>query len=123
MWMRLTNNEVSEHTKSLPLTGSSTDSELQPRHLTSHLEDRVDHMKHLLARLVLVAVLLAILVATTGELEVGRLEGLLEATAPEGAGVGVYSVVSGLADEAEGSEVFVGLEVGGDVLVELCQGC
>ena len=78
-------------------------------------------MKHLLARLVLVAVLLAILVAATGELEVGGLEDLLEATAPEGAGVCIHSGVGRLADEAEGSEVLVGCEVGGNVLVELCK--
>lgn len=79
-------------------------------------------MKHLLACLVLVAILHAILVAATGEVEIGGLEDLLVATAPEGAGVGVYSIVGGLADEAEGSEVLVGCEVGSDVLVELCKG-
>jgi len=62
-------------------------------------------------------------VAATGELEVGGLKELLVATAPEGASVCVHSVVGGLADEAERSEVFVGCEVGGDVLVELCKGC
>lgn len=78
-------------------------------------------MKYLLARLVLFAILLAVLGATTGELEVGGLKDLLEATAPEGAGVGVYGIVGGLADKAEGGEVFVGIEVGGDALVELCK--
>jgi hypothetical protein len=119
MDFRLTNEHVSEHTKSLLLSSGSTGSELQLRQLPSTLEDRIDDVKHLLARLVLVAILLAVLVATTGELEVGGLKDLLEATVPEGAGVCVYSVVGGLADEAEGGEVFVGCEVGGDVLVEL----
>lgn len=80
-------------------------------------------MEHLLARLVLVAKLLAILEATAGERKVGGLKDLLEATAPEGAGVCVYGVVGGLADEAKRSEVLVGLEVGGDALVELCERC
>lgn len=78
-------------------------------------------MENLLARLVLAAMLLAILFAASGELEGGRLEDLLEAAAPEGAGVGVYGVVGGLADKAEGGEVFVGVEEVGDVLVELCE--
>lgn len=79
-------------------------------------------MKHLLACLVLIAKLHAILVAATGELEMGGLKNLLVATAPEGAGVGIYGLVGGLADEAEGSEILVGCEVGGDILVELCKG-
>jgi len=83
------------------------------------LKDCVDHVEHLLARLVLVADVLAILKATTSEPEVSGLEDLLEATAPEGAAVCIHSVVGGLADKAEDSEVLVGLEVGGDVLVEL----
>jgi hypothetical protein len=78
-------------------------------------------MEHLLARLVLVTDVLAIFEATTREPKVGGLEDLLEATAPEGAGVCIHSVVGGLADEAEDSEVLIGLEVGGDVLVELCE--
>ena len=80
-------------------------------------------MKHLLACLVLFAVLQTILVAATGEVEVGGLEDLLVATAPEGAGVCIYSIVGGLADEAEGSDVLVRCEVGGNVLVELCKRC
>jgi len=118
-----TNDEVPQHAKCLLLARSGAISELQLRLLASHLEDWVDDVKHLLTRLVLVAILLAVLVATTGELHVGRLEDLLEATAPEGAGVCVDSIVGGFADEAERSEVLVGLEVGGDVLVELCEGC
>jgi hypothetical protein len=121
--IRSTNNEVPQHTESISLPHSNTAIELQLRRLASLLEDRINDMEHLLASLVLGAILLAILVATTGELEVGRLEGLLEATAPEGAGVCVDGVVGGLANEAEGSEVLVGGEVGGDALVELCKGC
>lgn len=78
-------------------------------------------MKHLLACLVLLAILIAILGAKISELEAGGLKDLFEATAPKGAGVGVHSVVSGLADKAEGGEAFVGFEVGGDALVELCK--
>ena len=123
MYFKLTKDHVPEHTKGLLLKRSVADGELQLRQLSSILEGCVDDMKHLLARLVLVAVRLAILVAATGELEVGGLEHLLEAAAPEGAGIRIYSIVGGLADEAEGSEILVGFEVGGDVLVELCRIC
>ena len=123
MEFKLTKDQVSQNTKSLLLSRGSAGSELQLRQLSGTLEDRVDDVKNLLARLVLLAELLAILGATTSELETGGLKDLLEATAPEGAGVGVYSVVGGLADEAEGGEVFVGFEVGGDALVELRRRC
>jgi hypothetical protein len=119
----LTKNQVPQHTKSLLLNCSSTESELQLGRLSGVLEDRVDDVEHLFARLVLVAELLAILEATTGERKVGGLEDLLEATAPEGAGVCVYGVGGGLADKAEGGEVLVVLEAGGDALVELCERC
>lgn len=121
MDFKLTKDHIPEDAKSLLLSGSGTGSELQLRRLSGSLENSVDNVKHLLACLVLVAVLHAILVAATGEIEVGGLEDLLVATAPEGAGVGIYSIVGGLADEAEGGEILVGREVGGDVLVELCK--
>jgi hypothetical protein len=121
MNFKLTKNHVPQNTKSLLLKCSGTESELQLGHLSGSLEDGFDHMEHLLARLVLVANLLAILKATAGEPEVRSLEDLLEATAPEGAAVCIHSVVGGLADKAEDSEILVGLEVGGDVLVELCE--
>ena len=123
MEFKLTKDQVSQNTKSLLLSRGSAGGELQLRQLSGTLEDRVDDVKHLLARLVLLAKLLAILGATTSELEAGGLKDLLEATAPEGAGVGVYGVVGGLADKAEGGEVFVRIEVGGDALVELCRRC
>ena len=122
MNFKLTKNHVPQNTKSLLLNCSGTESELQLGHLSSSLKDCVDDVEHLLARLVLVANLLAILEAATSEPEAGGLEDLLEATAPEGAGVCVYSIVGGLADKAEGSEVLIAFEVGGDVLVELCKG-
>jgi len=116
---KLTKNHVPQNTKSLLLNCGSTESELQLRHMSGSLKDCVDHVEHLLARLVLVANLLAILEAATCEPKASGLENLLEATAPEGAGVCVYSVVGRLADKAEGSEVLVRFEVGGDVLVKL----
>ena len=123
MEFKLTKDQVSQNTKSLLLNCSSTESELQLGRLSGVLEDRVDDVEHLLARLVLVAELLAILEATACERKVGGLKDLLEATAPEGAGVCVYGVGGGLADKAEGSDVLVVLEVGGDALVELCERC
>jgi hypothetical protein len=121
MGFGLTKNQVPQHTKSLLLNCSSTESELQLGRLSGSLEDRVDNVEHLFARLVLVAKLLAILETTAGERKVDGLKDLLETTAPEGAAVCVYGVVGGLADEAEGGKVFVVFEVGGDALVELCK--
>lgn len=87
------------------------------------LEHWLDDVENPLADLVLVAVFLAVLEATAGQLEGRSLEDLHEATAPEGAGVGVDSIVSGVADAAEGNEILVGLEEEGDVLVELHDDC
>jgi hypothetical protein len=64
-------------------------------------------VKHRLAQLVLIAVLLTVLLTVTSELEVGGLENLLEAKTPEREAVSIDGVVGGLADEAEGREVLV----------------
>jgi hypothetical protein len=76
-------------------------------------------VEHRLAQLVLGAMLLAILLAVTGELQAGSLEDIVEATTPKGAPISIDGVVGGLADEAEGREVFVRVKEGADVLVEL----
>jgi hypothetical protein len=52
-------------------------------------------------------------------LALGQREAVLEAATPEGTVVGMNSIVRGLASGSEGAEVFVGLDVVGDLLVEL----
>jgi hypothetical protein len=103
----LTNNEVPQNTKSKLLVPSSADLELQLRLDVLHLESRINDVEHRLAQLVLGAMLLAILLAVTGELQTGSLEDIVEATTPERAPVSVDGVVGGLADEAERREVLV----------------
>jgi hypothetical protein len=72
-------------------------------------------VKHRLTQLVLIAALLTV----PSELEIGGLETLLEAKAPERAAVSIDGVVGGLADKAKGCEVLVRSKEGADVLVEL----
>jgi hypothetical protein len=103
----LTNNEVPQNTKSKLLVPSSADLELQLRLDVLHLESRINDVEHRLAQLVLGAMLLAILLAVTSELQAGSLEDIVEATTPERAPVSVDGVVGGLADEAERREVLV----------------
>jgi hypothetical protein len=103
----LTNNEVPQNTKSKLLVPSSADLELQLRLDVLHLEGRINDVEHRLTQLILGAMLLAILLAVTGELQAGSLEDIVEATTPEGAPVSIDGVVGGLADEAERREVLV----------------
>ena len=118
---RHTNDEVPKDMKGKLLVASAAHVKLKLRLLAVLLEHRLNDMKNPLAGLVLVAVLLIVLEATTSQSEGGSLEDLHEATAPEGAAVGINRLASGLADASKGSEILVGKEEG-NVLVELHEG-
>lgn len=123
VWTKLTNNEVFQNMEGTHLVRGRTLREHQPRLDVGRclLGGWIDGVEHPLALKVLSAVLLVVRLAKASKLEVGRLEDLLEAAAPEGAAIGIDGVVGGLADAAEGSYVFVGVEKRGDALVQLCE--